>query len=112
MTIKPISLGTIETPYGLAEVKLTRYPKGGALAVFLECEDGEPLAVFSVNLGPYGVPTAPEEFCAKTYSENEPLVEPLLATGWFEQTGRTARSGFVTVPIWRLRDLAVLGTLH
>ncbi len=104
MSQKIHSLGVVQTPYGQAEVKVTRYPSGGALAVFLECDDGEPLATFSVNLGPYGVPTAPGEFCAKTYGENADLVQPLLASGWFEVTPRSANSGHVSVPIWRLRD--------
>lgn len=112
MTNKFHSLGTVETPYGRADVKITRYPAGGALAVFLECEDGEPLAVFSTNLGPQGVPTAPDEFCAKTYNENAELVQPLLESGWFEPTGRRAVSGLVQVPIWRLRDPDVLKRLH
>lgn len=96
------SLGTVPTPYGKAEVKVTRYPQGGALAVFLESDEGDPIATFSVNLGAYGVSTAPGEFCAKTYGENADLVQPLLATGWFEVTSRSASSGHVVVPIWRL----------
>lgn len=113
MSQKVHCLGVIETPFGQAQVKVTRYPKGGALAVFLECEDGEPLATFSVNLKPYGVAIAADEFCAKTYEENNDLVRPLIASGWFEVTGRCASSGFVTVPIWRLVDAAkTLEHLH
>jgi hypothetical protein len=107
-----LRLGTVDTPYGRAEVKITRYPAGGALAVFLECEDGEPLATFSVNLGPYGVRTARDEFCAKTYSENAELVQPLIDSGWFEVTARTVASGFTQVPIWRLRDAGLMEQLH
>jgi hypothetical protein len=112
MPIKIHTLGTVETPYGRAEVKVTRYPAGGALAVFLECEDGEPLATFSVNLGPQGVQTAPDEFCAKTYSENADLVQPLLDSGWFEVTERSVASGFTQAPIWRLRDAKLLERLQ
>ncbi|NJN00205.1 MAG: hypothetical protein HC793_00520 [Aquincola sp.] len=83
------------------------------MAVFLEHEFGEALATFSVNLRPYGVCTAPEEFCAKTYEENASLVQPLLDSGWFEVTDKSARSGFATVPIWRLREPEkLLASLH
>ena len=107
------SLGFVQTPFGQAEVKITRYPAGGALAVFLEHEFGEPLATFSVNLRPYGVTTAPEAFCAKTYAENADLVQPLLDSGWFEVTDKRAESGFVVAPIWRLREAEkLLPMLH
>lgn len=112
-TQKIHSLGIVQTTFGQAEVKVTRYPVGGALAVILELEDGEPLTTFSVNLRPYGVHTEPDEFCAKTYEENADLVQPLLASGWFEVTGKSARSGFVTVPIWRLHEAEkLLSMLH
>lgn len=104
MTQKFHCLGAVETSYGQAQVKLTRYPKGGALAVLLESDEGEPLATFSVNLRPYGVSTAPHEFCAKTYEENSDLVRPLLGSGWFEVTERCATAGYTTVPIWRLTN--------
>lgn len=113
-TSRPIHcLGTIDTGYGQASVYLTRYPRGGALAVYLEsAEDGEPYATFSVNLAAYGGRLGPEEFFAKTYAENESLVGPLLASGWFEDTGRSFPCGFGQGCVWRLRNAQdVLGKL-
>jgi hypothetical protein len=76
-------------------VHAERYHHGGGLAVQL-MEDGEDYATLSVNVA--GVPLKDDEFVAKTYSENEGLLEGLLAAGVVERTGRWAEIG----PICRL----------
>ena len=88
-------IGHISTPYGDAAILVGRYPTGGAIAIQLvDDEDrSEPLATFSTNLVPYGASVAEDEFCVKTWSENEVLVAPMLATGLFEDTGRRVPSG-------------------
>lgn len=101
----PHLIGRVTTPFGEALIRLGRYPAGGAIAVQLEdANTGEPLATFSTNLVPYGARVTDTEFCAKVWSENEPLVAPMLSTGLFEDTGRTEASGYVQAPVWRIRN--------
>ena len=101
----PHLIGRVTTPFGEALIHVGRYPAGGAIAVQLEdANTGEPLATFSTNLVPYGACVADTEFCAKVWSENEPLVEPMLSTGLFEDTGRSEASGYVLAPVWRIRN--------
>lgn len=97
----------IVTTYGRAQVCFGRYPAGGAIAIWLvTADDGppEPLGTFSTNLVPYGARVSPDEFNVKTWAENEPLVEPLFATGIFERTNRSTATGYVISPIWRITD--------
>ena len=80
MSMNPPSIGSVQTPYGLASIHVGRYPVGGALFVELYTADDEmpePLAMLSCNLAPSGVTLADDEFCVKSWSENEPLIEPL-----------------------------------
>ena len=99
-------IGRIETPYGSAALLVGRYPAGGAIAVQLVSNDEptEPLATFSTNLVPYGAQLSSDEFCVKTWSENEALVAPMLSTGLFEDTGKRVPSGYVVSPVWRIKD--------
>jgi hypothetical protein len=99
-------IGRVTTPFGEALVYVGRYPAGGAISVQLVARDGEPLGIFSTNLVPYGACVADEEFCAKVWSENEPLVAPMALSGLFEDTGRTEASGYVLAPVWRIRNPA------
>ena len=98
-------IGSISTPYGNATIHIGRYPSGGAIAVELwldaNTQDGW---TFSTNLVPSGAHIADDEFTVKTWSENEPLVETMLATHLFEDTGRRISTGYVQAPVWRVRD--------
>lgn len=98
-------IGRVTTPFGEADIYVGRYPAGGAIAVQLVGVDtGEPLGVFSTNLVPQGAKVDDTEFCAKVWSENEPLVEPMLACGLFEDTGRVEPTGYVLAPVWRIKN--------
>lgn len=98
-------IGRVTTPFGAALIYVGRYPAGGAIAVQLVgAGTGEPLGIFSTNLVPYGARVGDAEFCAKVWSENEPLVAPMLSSGLFEDTGRTEASGYVAAPVWRIRN--------
>ncbi len=102
------SIGSVQTPYGLASIHIGRYPKGGAIYVQLYTADGdeppEPLATLSCNLVPYGAVLADDEFSVKSWSENEPLIDSMLATGLFEDTGRRTPTGFAVAPTWRITN--------
>jgi len=67
------------------------------------------------DCGPYGdltkartrgmqVDLADNEVLVKTYNENDFLREPLLASGYFEDTLRRQEVGFVELEVWRITD--------
>jgi hypothetical protein len=105
-------IGHVTTIHGNAAILVGRYPSGkpavGAIAVQLVNDEdpSEPLATFSTYLAPCGAALAEDEFCVKTWNENEVLVAPMLATGLFENTGRRVRCGYVVAPVWRIKDPA------
>jgi hypothetical protein len=107
-------IGRVNTRFGHATIFVRRYPNGGALAVLLGFDDepwDAPLA-FSVNLRSYGAVHGEDEFCVKSWNENEPFVAPMLGTGLFVDTGRTVPFGYVRAPVWRLRDSSQLPPLQ
>lgn len=83
-------------------VRAVVYAHGNGLAVqLIDEEDGEPYATVSLNLG--GVALADDEFVFKTYSENDGLLDAMLAGGIVEKTGRVVEVGFAGAqPICRL----------
>ena len=107
MSMNPPSIGSVQTPYGVASIHIGRYPKGGAIYVQLYTkgdEYPEPLATLSTNLVPYGASLADDEFSVKSWSENEPLIQAMLDTGLFEDTGRRTPTGYAVSPTWRIKD--------
>ena len=101
-------IGHISTPYGQAAILVGRYPVGGAIAIQLVDDESlsKPLATFTTNIVPYVAAVAEDEFCVKTWNENEVFVAPMLDTGLFEDTGRRVPSGYVVAPVWRIKDPA------
>lgn len=94
--MEELSAVLVTTPTGTTvSVRTDRYVHGG-LAVELYCEDGEPYATVSINVP--GVPLPADEFVFKTYSENEGLLEAMLAAGVVELAGRDTDLG----PVCRL----------
>ena len=78
-------------------VEITEYEHGDGLAVQLfDALDHEYWATVSLNLPEVSLPS--DEFVFKTYSENEGLLEAMLAAGFVELTGKSADVG----PICRL----------
>lgn len=51
-----------------------------------------------------GVDLADNEVLVKTYNENDILREPLLASGYFEDTQRRQPAGFAELEVWRITD--------
>ena len=83
------------------KLEFSRY-KNGNLAVQLKLDDGEPYATLSVNTG---LALADNEFVAKTYSENEGLVEQFIESGHFVPVSISAPVGLApSQPILRLPD--------
>jgi hypothetical protein len=83
------------------KLEFSRYQNGN-LAVQLKLDDGEPYATLSVNTG---LALADNEFVAKTYSENEGLVEQFIESGHFVPVSISAPVGLApSQPILRLPD--------
>lgn len=81
-------------------VETDLYKFGGGQVVDLIDDFGEPYARVSVNCG---VPLADNEFVFKTYSENDGLIEAMLAAKIIETTGRSVEVGLAgPQPICRL----------
>ena len=100
-TIGEVDLGD----YGRARVRIGRYPKGGQLAITLvDADTSEPIANLSTNLATYKHSTAPDAAGIKVWSENAPIIEPLLASGLFKDTGERITAEYVEIPIWRLSN--------
>jgi hypothetical protein len=75
----------------------------GPTAIVLTDKFGQQYAVVSVNLIDDTPALLPDQFYAKTWSENEALREPLLACGLFEDTGERANAGHTEAELWQLK---------
>ena len=100
-TIGEVNLGE----YGNALVRVGRYPQGGQLAINLvDATTSEPIATLSTNLAAYNRPTDADAAGIKVWSENVPLIEPLLASGLFKDTGERVSADHGEIPIWQLAN--------
>src|SRR5688500_15365230 len=72
----------------------------GTVALQVIDTDGSYWSALSVCIP--GTPLADNERLIKTWSENESLREPLLATGAFRDTGKRVRTGYVEAEIWEV----------
>ena len=103
--MEPTTLGQLATPYGTANVVLTNYrTKGEPIAIVLDdADDGECIAILSVNLPDAQYKLLPNEFFVKTWTENEKIVKIALESGLFEDTGIKVSTGRVEAPVWRIK---------
>lgn len=105
-------IGTFQSArWGEVVAARTTYQRpSGPLAVLLYSDSG-PLATLSVNLALEDGPShdsrdlPPDCFYVKTWSENEKIAEEARQSGLFIERPDlgTARSGFVTCPVWQVR---------
>jgi len=72
---------------------------GNARTALCFNEQGEPFGVATVNMPDQHL--NPGEVFIKDWSENEPLVQAMLAAGWIELTGREVLSGYVAPKVAR-----------
>jgi hypothetical protein len=74
------------------------------MSVELVDENGESIAMLSVNFPESSHLLGENEFFAKTWEENEEIAEDALASGIFKDTGRRSSYGFmsslVNASIW------------
>lgn len=91
-------------------VEMANYDSNNAKAVFIQSlessEDSfwlEPFVEVTTNLEGAEKYLAKDEILVKTWSENEPLVQPLLNSGYFEDTGRKIEvSQWCKASIWKI----------
>ena len=95
-------IGTLQIAGGTIAVMRAAYIDGGMTAISLYDEaDGCPYLTLSVNPRE-PIALGPDEFIAKTWSENAETAALALESGLFEDTGGRVPMGFVTGEIWRV----------
>ena len=95
---------TYVSPYETYDVVVvfSRYIPGRRTAIQLvDSNTGEPVAMATVNLP--DEPMAANEIAVKNYAENEGMYDWMIAQGFIEPVHRVVRSGYVDIPICRLR---------
>ena len=78
-----------------------KYRNGQTAIQLFSTNDGMPWAVATVCLPDQSL--QPDEVALKTYSENRGILETLLDAGMIEPPHRELSSGFVTIPICKLK---------
>ncbi len=81
-------------------IRKCEYGNGRVALKLVDAEDGSPIATATVNLP--DVPLGKNQVLIKNYSENEGMLDALVAAGVVKPTGKTIRSGYVEVPICEL----------
>jgi hypothetical protein len=95
-------LRAIATPLGPLRAALAQYDIGARWAIDLYCaRTGAPTTRLTCNL-PEVPLTDRLLVCVKAWSENEPLRDALLDSGFLEDTGARVRTGYALAEVWRL----------
>lgn len=84
----------------LCTVEKAAYGNGRTALVLRDAQDGEQVAVATVNLP--GVALGPDEVFIKDYSENIGMLAALERAGVVQPTGETVSSGFAEIVRARL----------
>jgi hypothetical protein len=79
----------------------SHYTHGGGIALTVVADDGVPFLTLTTNIEQ--APLRDGEFCVKVWSENEPYIADILASGLFVDTGRRVVAGFTEAHVWRLK---------
>ena len=90
------------TPYGTTvpiSLQIGKYANGHSKIQMIDMTDGFPYATASVSVPDL----ADGEVGIKNYSENEGVLEFLLENNIVEQPHRFVESGFVIIPICKLK---------
>lgn len=91
-------------------IEVVEYDDNKTKAVFLQCIEGdtndsylEPFVEITTNIEGAEKYLGEGEIFVKTWSENESLVQPLLKSGFFEDTGKRVKvSSFCEASIWKM----------
>ena len=85
---------------------LASYSDGNTALSMYDTEDGSAIACVSINLAPVEPELLEDRalIYLKDYSENEGMLDLLVAEGIVERTGRTRQSGYIEAPLVRIID--------
>ena len=90
----------IETKYAWTTARFGRY-SNGHLGIQLFLDGGEPLANISTNL--LDTNLEPREFHFDS-NNNSSLVEDILRSGLFDDTGKKDKSGWCEYPVFKVKE--------
>jgi hypothetical protein len=76
-----------------------RYAQGNPAIELYDLDDGFPFAKSTINMSGLGK----DEVAVKNYSENEGMLDFLIENGIVHPPYKTEQSGFVTVPVCKLK---------
>jgi hypothetical protein len=83
------------------KVDIRMYATNGRPAIVLVDENDSVFGTLTTNVE-YVDLVIDEEIIVKDWSENEMLAKAMFETGWFEDTERRVKTGFVLAPVWRV----------
>lgn len=83
-------------------LEFEKYDADKSVALVIRDEMGAPYATLSIRITDQAK-LEDGEFAIKNYTENEDIAKTVFETGWFEDTGKRVRTGYVEVPIWRFK---------
>jgi len=86
--------------FGDCWFEVAKYTDNSRTALQIINEEG-PVGVLTVNLS--DEPLLENELFIKTWGGNEMILQDVIATGLFVDTGKSASTGFVKAPIWSLK---------
>ena len=81
-------------------IVIDKYTNNGRPAISLFATDGEPIARVTVNIP--DAPLGKREILIKDYSENEGILNWMVASGLVEDTGKVIPAGHAVVNIVRM----------
>jgi hypothetical protein len=99
----PTQAAFVVEPYGEVRLYLAPYAEGKRVALVALDQTGEQVGVLTTNLPE--IPLEAGEFFVKTWSENEELAKAAMESGWFNDTGKRHKTGFVEAQIWKWKPL-------
>lgn len=85
----------------ICTVRKRRYDNGRPALQLIDAEDGSPIATATVNLP--DVALGRNQVAIKDWSENEGMLEALIAAGVVKLTGEKARSRYGELPVCELQ---------
>lgn len=79
------------------------------IALMVVTVDGGPYAFLTVNV--LSEPLAQDEMCIKTWDGQKGIVDRVFESGIFEDTGRQVKCGYISAPVWRIKDRTAFASL-
>ena len=93
---------------------LASYSDGNTALSMYDTEDGSAITCVSINLAPVEAELLEDRslIYLKDYSENEGMLDLLVAEGIVERTGHTRQSGYIEAPLVRIIDPELVAEIN